>query len=260
MRAELFWRCSTIESVSYYGIVLFCMSTTESLPSRESGELKYDSSYIARLITYSYFFSQGNARFQRPILHYLATQFSERFDKATVMDAVAPASKMVFAIRHKYHLHRRITDIMGNIDTVPEEDVPQDVNAFAEDLIGYLDSGVEANEEELDITYLCEETIDRDIHQLGLGENAKYTDRGRSSSTSSSPYADSHLSLWVYFGLMGQTTGMEEYDRMFKEMVSAYRTTSRNSDFHTKKTQLLTEYQLQHHPEQFELLPDEFKI
>ncbi|HVO86176.1 MAG TPA: hypothetical protein VMT23_00390 [Candidatus Binatia bacterium] len=233
------------------------MATLEQLPINEARSESYGVSYTARLLVSSFFFSQGKQPAQDKIWAYMAKKFGANFDQDEIWQAVGPAAKAAFAIRSNERLHQAVIRDGVQEDTTFEQ-AKNSVTKQAEKLIAFLESADDGSDKPGGIEELTESLIYVDAYHLGPHVNSGGRRRQRSDRVQT--YSDGHLSQWVYFGIMGQSTGMPEYDAMFEDMVTSYRLTGVDDRTLALKTVQLIEYQLHYHQDQAELLPDWAKV
>ena len=232
-------------------MLIFCydygIATVEQSPTQEVQHPKYDADYTARLIVYSFFFSQGNAGFQYEILGYLVSKFRTHFDESVFDEASSLAAQRIKRIGSNRKTHKELDWKNEPIDFSEAAAQLQ-----AKTYFGYvkelLDEEPEVANGKFELPKLRKHVLEKDYQHLGPTNNGG--GRRREPSASSSPYSDGHLSQWVYFGLMRQATGMSEYDQMFADMVSC--------DMHYKEYELphLINYHIHFHPDQYDFLPD----
>jgi hypothetical protein len=218
--------------------------------AQEEAPKPFDIRYTGMLLVNSFRFSQGNERFQRPLLEWLAARYHDQFNVHVVKRAVEPATKVAHGIVNHPQRH--------NPDKAPMslKTVRKNVKGSADDLNRYLRDCPERLAEKAGVGYLVHATLERDSYFLGIGgslskEGGKRT---RSEGHLKVPYSDPYFSFWVHHGLMQKTTGLPEYDRMFKEMAAEYGATEGISDYCRMVAPQVVEAYIEHHPQHTELL------
>jgi hypothetical protein len=237
--------------------------TVQPTESDTEAATPFSVQYTAALLVNSFRFSQGNSRFQGPILEYLATRFHDQFDEQVISEARDPASRTVYKIinnKSQHNPHIRFDN--PNADTNPNAKnryaaVRKVVRVYARNLLGHLeeDPAILAEEAEDSAQYLATETIERDSYFLGLtmhkGQPERRSQRRlREQGRLATPFNDPYFSFWVYHGLMQQTTGFKEYDAMFEEMVAAFEDTYSFGSSYRQKSDALEAHYAEHHPVQ----------
>lgn len=245
------------------------MTVLEREPSPEAQLPQFDVDYTARLLVYSFFFSQGDNSLQNSIIGYIARNNKARFDKSIIKAALNRATKMAFAIHNdkKTHITPRADFSDDELSPLAEDEAAEEVKGYV-DLLGSLISEPTpalspSFYPDPNISRLSKTIIGRDNRFLGLRTlfqgpyKINDTDgRRRAASKSTSPFTDSHLSHWVYFGIMAQATRMPEYDQMFDDMVANFGENRGYDDYYRESVNHLIRYQVKHHPDQLDLLPE----
>lgn len=228
------------------------MSNVELAPSEEAQIHRYDADYTASLIVNSFFFSQGDVTYQHGILSYLVSNFRDHFDEAVFDEATNLVAQRISRTGNNRKTHREHDQDNKPID-FSEAAVKVQASTYSDFLKNLLSLDPEEVNGLFELPKLRKWAIAVDIRHLGPDNGGG--GRNRKPSPNSSPYSDGHLSQWVYFGLMGQTTRMPEYDQMFADMVSST-PTHMGKALEEHQLPYLINYHIHFHPDQKDHLPD----
>lgn len=236
---------------------------SESVALAEHGQKSdiYSTDYVAALMINSFRFSQGDIDIQQAMLRYLASRFHERFVPETVEASEPMVARAALVIVNNASLHPERTP-KGNPISRNPDNVASEVHDYIESMALYV------RESQLSPDALSEEVMDivcsiveHEFNRLGITiDNGAVSGRGRlrKQAKVTTPKTDVYLSHWVYYGLLGQSTYLPEYDTLFADMVKEYRGIGSTFDdavtahIHQCSDALL-QFHLMHHPEQGEL-------
>lgn len=227
------------------------LQLTAELPRPQGPEIlqPYSTRDITKFIIYSFRFSQGQPEIQDEIYNYIHANYKDRLDPNVIDGALPEAIDAVERIVGNPKLHKQIEN---DSRTAIREEVMQNID-FLKNGLGHPPN----------LLRMGQKIIHRDRKFLVSGNDPDLDisdplerSSGRPRSTEDqrvTPNTDPFISQFVYYGLMGQTTGSPEFDAMFHDMVEAVEASTSLADI--GDIDELAAAQIRHHPEQIELLP-----
>ncbi|MCX6727940.1 MAG: hypothetical protein NTX11_03975 [Candidatus Saccharibacteria bacterium] len=165
---------------------------------------KFTPEHVAQLFFESYRFSQGNPAIQQQIFQFLNERFGDRITPDLIEQGATLATPRISAF---------VTSVTKHADTphsVVSGSVETEQRVWRSILTGGSIPAQPYNPHDMLSTML--------VREAKFVEDGGRPDRSDETNTSSRSYSK-HLSPFVFYGLMGQDTGLPEYNAMFEELV-----------------------------------------
>lgn len=166
--------------------------------STESQEQeKYSPEYVGRLFFDSFRFSQGSPGVQKYIFQYLSRHFGDRLTPELIQQGVEKATPRIegFVSGGKH-----VTGVLNTADFTIRREKEKWIEVLNDE------------QAQVEIPDLLVSILKSDS---SYGRRIRQGDYAAKHSRSDAP----RLSQFVFYGLLGRTTGMPEYDAMFAELV-----------------------------------------
>ena len=165
---------------------------------------KFTPEHVARLFFESYRFSQGSPGIQQQIFQFLNERFGDRITPDLIEQGATLATPRIsaFVTSGTKHNDTPHSEVSGSVET--EQRVWRSI------LTGGSIPAQPYNPHEMLSSML--------VREAKFVEDGGRPYRADETSTSSRSYSK-HLSPFVFYGLMGQDTGLPEYNAMFAELV-----------------------------------------
>lgn len=186
---------------------------------------------VVKILIGSFRFSQGDSLLQKSLLSLVAWNNRGRISPDTIKEAFPIARDAANKIIRNSQLHT----VTG--------DASSQVLEFAE----YFSKSLDSSPPHLD--FVTRSLINRDCKFLGSRSG-----RDRSEGERVTPANDPYLSHFIYYGLLGNSTGTPEYDQIFQQLTDTYKKQSEEIAAKCREDKVFIETMfdtyITHHPEQ----------